>query len=237
VNKETRVEVAEETQEAFFQEENLEVIEGFNKGADYVEVKCGCTSRRYGDTVGMLRVYANGKFIISCDCTERCGGKFTPFEFEKHSGKEGNKEWTGHIWVLVNDKKVPLRRTGLLKYYKHSSNGASGSSRRNFHRDEFVRCCKCKKKRRFRLRSKEDCRIYHDALANKRWKCADRPYDRISCKHVEERASRIAYRGCSHQSKCEGCGFCVCFGCLKCRFVDCHCRTCTDFMQNAPPSI
>ncbi|KAJ9153631.1 hypothetical protein P3X46_027052 [Hevea brasiliensis] len=78
----------------------------------------------------------------------------------------------------MNDKKVPLRKTPLLKYYKHVANGASGSMRRIRHRDEFIQCSRCKKERRFRLRTKEECRIYHDAALKKKWKCADRPYDK-----------------------------------------------------------
>ncbi|KAA8524467.1 hypothetical protein F0562_010890 [Nyssa sinensis] len=95
---------------------------------------------------------------------------------------------------MVNGEKVPLSKTSLLKYYNQTSKSANGSHRshngRVFHRDEFVRCARCNKERRFRLRTKEECRIYHDSLADVNWKCADMPYDRITCDDDEERASR-----------------------------------------------
>ncbi|KAJ8754655.1 hypothetical protein K2173_010746 [Erythroxylum novogranatense] len=221
----------------FPEEEKLKEMEGFKRGDDYVEMSCGCTSRKYGDAHGTLRVYhSTGQFLITCDCTPGCQGqKFNPYEFEKHSEKEGTSDWPRHIWVLKNGKKIPIWRTTLLKYYKHSANGASGSKRRIFHRDEFISCSNCNKQRRFRLRTKDDCRTYHDALANKNWKCDDHPYDEISCKDEEERGSRKSSRGCPRRPNCSGCTSCVCFGCLICRFVDCGCRGCTDFMQNAPP--
>lgn len=108
-------------------------------------------------------------------------GTMTPEEFEKHSQREGIKKWKSNIWVSLEGLKVPLWRTCLLKYYKHSQNEANWTSgalrRRNFHRDEFIRCSHCNKERRFRLRTRDQCRIYHNAITNQRWKCVDRPYD------------------------------------------------------------
>ncbi|XP_050217349.1 protein ULTRAPETALA 2-like [Mercurialis annua] len=223
--------------EGLFMEKELKEIDGFKRGTDYVEVNCGCTSRRYGDSMARLTVYANGQFLIACDCAPGCQSeRMTPYEFEKHAEREGNSRWTSHIWVLINNKKVPIWRTPLLKYYKLTANRASGSKKRIFHRDEFICCSKCKKNRRFRLRNKEELRIYHDSLLNKRWQCSDSPYHNISCKVEEERASRKNCRGCPRRSSCKGCTSCVCFGCLKCRFIDCSCRTCVDFMQNAEPN-
>ncbi|KAK8691261.1 hypothetical protein V6N13_074778 [Hibiscus sabdariffa] len=166
-----------------FTEEELKDMEGLKRGSDFIEVKCGCTSKKYGDAIGRLRVFTNGQFLISCECTAACDQeKLTPYDFEKHSGKEGTRRWKNHIWVVMNNKKVPLWRTVLLKYYKHASNGANELRRlrakRLFHRDKFIRCSKCKKERRFRLRTDEECRTYHDALNAKRWKCANWPYDK-----------------------------------------------------------
>ncbi|KAH0986743.1 hypothetical protein GBA52_013920 [Prunus armeniaca] len=42
-------------------------------------------------------------------------------------------------------------------------------------------------------------------------------------------------RGCPRTSTCKGCTCCVCLGCLRCRYLDCDCRICVDFMQNAQP--
>lgn len=58
---------------------------------------------------------------------------------------------------------------------------------------------------------------------------------RITCGDDEERESRKGSRGCPRSSRCRGCTSCVCFGCLRCRFLDCHCRACVDFVQNAAP--
>ncbi|CAI0375886.1 unnamed protein product, partial [Linum tenue] len=58
---------------------------------------------------------------------------------------------------------------------------------------------------------------------------------RITCGDPEERGSRKKYRGCPRASYCRGCTICSCVGCLICRFVDCGCRNCTDFMENANP--
>ncbi|KAL7250473.1 hypothetical protein ACSBR1_012477 [Camellia fascicularis] len=163
--------------------------------------------------------------------------KLTPAAFEKHSGRETARKWKNNVWVIVNGEKVPLYKTLLLKYYNQASKGSNRSHRshngRVCHRDEFVRCTRCNKDRRFHLRTKEECRIYHDALADVNWKCADIPYDKINCDNDEERASRRVYRGCLRCPTCKGCTSCVCFGCEVCRFSDCSCQTCIDFTRNA----
>ncbi|KAH7544205.1 hypothetical protein ACOSP7_030692 [Xanthoceras sorbifolium] len=221
-----------------FKEEELNSMKVLSRGRNYVEVRCGCTSQRLGDTIGKLKVFANGKFVINCECSDNCSEqKLTPYDFEKHSGRDGARRWKNHIWVFVNEKKVPLRKTVLLKYYKHATNVVPATCRgkRTFHRDEFVQCVCCNKQRRFRLRTKEECRIYHDAKDLKRWRCSNRPYDKINCSVDEEREKRLMTRGCPRNPNCEGCTSCVCLGCLKCRFADCTCRLCVDFMQNAEP--
>ncbi|XP_010278353.1 PREDICTED: protein ULTRAPETALA 1-like isoform X2 [Nelumbo nucifera] len=221
-----------------FSDEELDGISGLRRAGDYIEVTCGCTSHRYGDAVGRLRVFVGGDLEISCECTPGCQeDKLTPAAFEKHSGRETARKWKSNVWVIVNGEKVPLSKTVLLKYYNKASKNANGHHKshngRPCHRDEFVRCTKCNKERRFRLRTKEECRIHHDALANRSWKCADLPYDKITCDNDEERASRKVYRGCSRSPTCSGCTSCVCFGCDICRFSDCSCQTCVDFTRNA----
>lgn len=110
--------------------------------------------------------------------------KLTPAAFEKHSGRETARKWKNNLWVIVNGEKVPLYKTPLLKYYNQALKGANRSHRsqngRVCHRDEFVRCSMCNKERRFRLRNKDECRMYHDALADENWKCADMPYDKYA---------------------------------------------------------
>nr|XP_010323719.1 protein ULTRAPETALA 2 isoform X1 [Solanum lycopersicum] len=217
-----------------FTEEELREISGVKRCDDYVEVMCGCTSHRYGDAVARLRVFSSGELEITCECTPGCTeDKLTPSAFEKHSGRETARKWKNNVWIIVNGDKVPVVKTPLLKYYNKSLKHAISQNGKACHRDEFLRCTECNKARRFRLRSKEECRTYHDALANVHWNCSCIPYDKFSCDDEEERASRRVYRGCSRSPTCKGCTTCVCFGCEICRFSDCSCQTCSDFTKNA----
>ncbi|KAK1405375.1 Developmental regulator, ULTRAPETALA [Heracleum sosnowskyi] len=222
--------------ELMFSEEEVKDISGFKiiSEGDYAEVTCGCTSHQYGDAVGTLRVYLNGVLEIKCDCTPGCDeDKLSPAAFEKHSGRETARKWKNHIWVIANGEKVPLVKTALLKYYNRALKNANRSQTgRVSHHDEFLRCTVCGKERRFRLRNKEECRAYHDALRNVNWKCSDPPSARVQCSHEEERASRRVYKGCSRSQTCKGCTSCVCFGCNICRFADCSCQSCVDFTRN-----
>ncbi|KAM7492279.1 hypothetical protein LguiA_035200 [Lonicera macranthoides] len=220
-----------------FSEEEVREISGVKIIGDHVEVTCGCTSHRYGDAVGTLRVFLSGDLEISCECTPGCQeDKLTPAAFEKHSGRETARKWKNNIWVISNGEKVPLSKTVLLKYYNQASKTANGSTRsqngRVCHRDEFVRCTQCNKQRRFRLRTKEECRAHHDALGDVNWKCSDMPCEKVTCEDDEERASRRVYRGCARSPTCRGCTSCVCFGCEICRFSECSCQTCMDFTIN-----
>ncbi|XP_072958293.1 protein ULTRAPETALA 1-like [Typha angustifolia] len=220
-----------------FSDEELSEMSGLKKGGDFVEVTCGCTSHRYGDAVGRLRVFASGDLEVSCECTPGCNeDKLTPAAFEKHSGRETARKWKNNVWVIIQGEKVPLAKTVLLRYYNQSlkANGShKGPNGRPCHRDEFIRCRRCNKERRFRLRTKEECRIYHDAVANLNWKCSELTFDKVTCEDEEERASRKVLRGCWRSPSCKGCTTCVCFGCEICRFSDCSCQTCVDFTQNA----
>jgi hypothetical protein len=57
---------------ALFSEEELREVSGVRWGEDFVEMTCGCTSHRYGDAVGRLRVFASGDLEVSCECTPGC---------------------------------------------------------------------------------------------------------------------------------------------------------------------
>ncbi|RAL42903.1 unnamed protein product [Cuscuta campestris] len=243
VEKKQRVDSGESGKKAaaLFSDEEVGDINGLKVGDDYVEVTCGCTSHRYGDAVGKLRVFSSGELGIVCECIPGCQeDKMTPAAFEKHSGRETARKWKNNIWVIVNGEKVPVAKTALLKYYIQSSKHANGSNKSNTpkvcHRDEFIRCTVCKKHRRIRLRTPEECRSFHDALANTNWKCSDMPHDKVTCEDEEERGSRRVYRGCLRLATCRGCTSCVCFGCQVCRFPDCPCQSCIDFTTNVKPS-
>ena len=67
-----------------FSEEELSEMSGVRRGLNYIEVTCGCTSHRYGDAVGRLRVFQNGDLEITCECTPGCQeglSFFTLFSF------------------------------------------------------------------------------------------------------------------------------------------------------------
>lgn len=55
-----------------FSDDELKDVNGVKRVGEYVEVMCGCTSHRYGDAVGWLRVFVNGYLEITCECTPGC---------------------------------------------------------------------------------------------------------------------------------------------------------------------
>ncbi|KAL5147281.1 Protein ULTRAPETALA 1 [Glycine soja] len=137
--------------------------------------------------------------------------------FQKHALRERSGRWKRNIWVHFEDEdKVPLWKTPLIKYYTHQSNVVnrkdSAMRKQNIHRDEFLRCTKCGKERRFHLKSRPDIKNYHDALNNKCWTCSLWPYQKITCDDYEERSSLKASRGCSCSSTCQDCSTCYCEG-------------------------
>ncbi|GMH05662.1 hypothetical protein Nepgr_007502 [Nepenthes gracilis] len=224
-----------------FTKKELGRIDVLRQESEFIEVVCGITSSKHGDFLGKLRIYARGKLEITCECQTGCPeGNLKPSEFGKHAGYRGTRKWQRKIWVTVKGKKVSLGKTKLLKYYKGSASDPSAGLRplrgRVVHHDEFIQCTICNKERRFLLRTHPECRIFHDASFNKNWTCADFPYAVLRCKDAEERACKRKLRGCPRKPTCRGCSYCVCFGCPMCRFQDCSCRICVDFILNAEPS-
>ncbi|KAH9328537.1 hypothetical protein KI387_000645, partial [Taxus chinensis] len=166
----------------FLKNEDLDKVSEFKRGNGFIEMRCGCTCMKYGDAVGRLRIYHEGDFKVLCECSPGCdAGELSPSAFEKHAGRENARKWKNNIWIIIDGEKVPLSKTMFLKYYsKVSRNGRGhqkGHNKHSCHHDEFIRCSKCNKERRFKLRNKEECRIYHDASRNLNWVCADLPYD------------------------------------------------------------
>lgn len=99
----------------------------------------------------------------------------SPIEFAKHVGKKPTMDnWNKHLHVMNTEgKRVSLAKAGLLRYHTQTVHRPLRGP--NMHRDEFIRCSKCKKERRFSLRTKEQCRIYHDASLRQDWQCSDMP--------------------------------------------------------------
>ncbi|KAL8166173.1 LOW QUALITY PROTEIN: hypothetical protein V2J09_007672 [Rumex salicifolius] len=224
-----------------FPSKELDKFDVLNIGYDFVEVRCGITSRKYGDYVGRIKIFQNGRVLISCECFDGCtADNLSLSEFEKHTKPpKGQAKWKGgFVWAFTKDgQKVPLHKTTLLKYYKGSPFDSwapvKPRRRRTIHRNEFVTCTKCSKQRRFLLRTKQECRLYHDACLDENWTCADFPNQEVCCEDDEERQPKKILRGCFMRPLCKGCNFCVCFGCFICRFEDCKCRSCVDFIKNA----
>ncbi|KAK4395952.1 protein ULTRAPETALA 2 [Sesamum angolense] len=54
----------------------------------------------------------------------------------------------------------------------------------------------------------------------------------LTCDNPEERETRKVCRGCPRAQRCEGCEQCVCLGCDMCRFEDCHCQACVEYILN-----
>ncbi|KAL0290931.1 UNVERIFIED_CONTAM: hypothetical protein Scaly_2655000 [Sesamum calycinum] len=81
---------------------------------EFIEIDCGCTNPRYGDTPGKFRVYAGGRLENEYKSMEDCPKvNLSPVEFARHAGKtNAHNNWMSQIWVFTHDgHKVALRRT------------------------------------------------------------------------------------------------------------------------------
>ncbi|CDP07784.1 unnamed protein product [Coffea canephora] len=199
---------------------------------NFLKIQCHSTHRRLGESCGILKVSTDGKLEIDCRCFPECPKvNLSPIQFGRHIGKNTAMDnWKNHVRVMdTKGKRVPLKKTCLLRYYTEKFHRPRRS---NMHRDEFIRCSKCNKQRRFSLRDQKQCRIYHDASLKQDWQCSDMLTTIITCDDAEERNSRKSSRGCPRNPSCKGCVRCVCLGCSTCRFEDCECRSCREFYSN-----
>lgn len=58
---------------SIFTEEELAFFYGvLRNNREFLELQCGCTVLKYGDTAGKLRVYRDGKLEIDCECFATC---------------------------------------------------------------------------------------------------------------------------------------------------------------------
>ncbi|XP_074293431.1 protein ULTRAPETALA 2-like [Silene latifolia] len=244
-----------------FDEEELAGIDVTKRGLDFIEVDCGCTDQRYGDSVGKLRIYTDGKLEVTCSCYPGCKlVNVHPMLFEKHARTIGVGRWKSNVWVRVQGLKTSLQKTNLLKYFLGVHPKRNNARRGFVHQDEFMTCTKCGKVRRFERRNQHQCWVYHQAyLARNQWTCLHYPRNscfcesriprisntelmwiRMNCDMRDEREAKKNARKCprnkNNGGSCLGCTKCVCFGCTMCRFEDCPCRTCVDYVMNAPGS-
>ncbi|CAL0333779.1 unnamed protein product [Lupinus luteus] len=130
-----------------------------------------------------LTTKVNFQSLVSVTLSVPQAMNVTLVEFEKHAGIQSNGKWKSNIWIHTEEEdRVPLWRTPLFKYYTHLANVPNwidaANRKRTCHRDEFIRCCSCQKKRRFRLRTRQQIGQYHAALNNNVWKCSDWPYQK-----------------------------------------------------------
>ncbi|PWA53232.1 protein DETOXIFICATION 49 [Artemisia annua] len=118
----------------------------------------------------------------------------SPVDFAKHaSGTTNIQNWRTKIWVDTRDnERIKISDTCLLKYYK----GDSYERPCNKTCDEFLQCKVCKKLRRFKLESKEECRIYHDLVANKDQTCSNMGW---TCQDFPVRTSAAKQKGCREE--------------------------------------
>lgn len=107
-----------------------------------------------------------------------------PWAFERHGGRGASKKWRESIWVKQGTQRVPVSRVKELDAYLQSHHCRREGKKPGVgaaepvegpqpHRDEFVTCLKCLKQRRFRRRNLQECQIYHDAVNNPKWECAN----------------------------------------------------------------
>ncbi|XP_021758524.1 protein ULTRAPETALA 1-like [Chenopodium quinoa] len=249
VNNDDEVEII--SSNVFWKPEELKGMTLIESNNEVIKLLCGITHPKYGDSIGKISIYRDGRIEIDCDCYPGCkkgtynfilfyfyfSYKICPSEFEKEAGFTGASNWRGHIWVFVDVHKKSLRDTKLLKYYKGSIKDRCDPVKpvrsRTVHRDEFMKCTACGKRRLFMCRNKDQCKAYHQATKNSAtWTCSDFPYKFLRCEDDERRGAKNLVRGCPLKPTCEGCSSCVCFGCDMCRFDDCDCRTCLDYILN-----
>lgn len=97
----------------------------------------------------------------------------SPVQFANHLWKSTTSDkWKKDLWVMdIDGKKIRLENTCLLRYHIQTF-----ERRLNYvHRDEFMRCKKCNKERRFRCTTKDEYKIYHKASLQENWQCSDSP--------------------------------------------------------------
>uniref|UniRef100_A0A7N0REA7 Uncharacterized protein n=1 Tax=Kalanchoe fedtschenkoi TaxID=63787 RepID=A0A7N0REA7_KALFE len=190
----------------------------------------------HGDYSGKLRIFKDGRLLVDCECAPSCDiVDATPGQFVSHAGaKRGPGEWPRMIWVHEREgPRISIERTPFMRYFRHAGMKVEKRQRDKFHKDEFLKCSACGKERRFKLTSLVRCRAYHDAmLMEKTWTCAMHPFIKMDCDTEAERASRMLARGCPAKGTCRGCPLCTCTGCLMCRYPDCGCQECDEYIRN-----
>ncbi|XP_076902998.1 protein ULTRAPETALA 2-like [Bidens hawaiensis] len=150
-----------------FSNEELSAFDGQIRvrAPHYIEIECGCTSRRHGDSVGILRISDDGTI---------CATLFnSPEKFAKHASNSNSMpNWRTKIWVQNFDgERIKLGKTCLLRYYKGDEYVRPDSQ--FSHRDEFLHCSVCNKVRRFTLRTSDAFEYYHRAVTMENRTCKD----------------------------------------------------------------
>ncbi|KAJ0578645.1 putative developmental regulator, ULTRAPETALA [Helianthus annuus] len=60
----------------FFSNEELSAFAGqiIVRAPHYIEIVCGCTNNRLGDSVGILKIRDDGTISATCHCNQNCNG-------------------------------------------------------------------------------------------------------------------------------------------------------------------
>ncbi|KAK1407074.1 hypothetical protein QVD17_38685 [Tagetes erecta] len=165
----------------------------------HVEIKCRFPNKRLEGAWGILSISDDGTIKAVCHCKQDCNRGmikllytptsyfflhasfvikteswhflleivFTcPAKFSKHASSSTN-DWRTTLSV----DKIKLGDTPFVKYYKGDE--YVRPCHLVSHRNEFLQCSACKKVRRFELRSRDACRLYHDAAARETRTCGN----------------------------------------------------------------
>ncbi|XP_018851204.1 protein ULTRAPETALA 1-like [Juglans regia] len=122
-------------------EEELNDMSELDRGPRFLEVKCDCTNRKYGDFTGRLRISTCGHVVIAA------WDRVQP----QLSGRTTKR-------LLSRSRSVYPSTTKMHQIYMNicSTDSKSSERERKFHRDEFIKCSTCNKERMtFRLRNRE----------------------------------------------------------------------------------
>lgn len=86
----------------------------------------------------------------------------------------GPSEWLRCIWVYESKGgRILLKNSPLFRYFEIAGMKVEKRIRFRIHRDEFLKCTECGIGRRFKLKSREECKEYHEAFLMKdSWTCS-----------------------------------------------------------------
>ncbi|PIM98088.1 hypothetical protein CDL12_29433 [Handroanthus impetiginosus] len=144
----------------FSQEELSSFLGVLRNTEEFVEIDCGCTNARYGDTPGKLRAYVDGKLEID-EYFQRIFYSILLETTTRHATIFSEEEFSSFLGVLRNIEEFVEIDCGCtnagyvnlspIEISKHHTQAFQRPSRQVIHRDEIVRCSQCNKECGFSL--------------------------------------------------------------------------------------